>query len=155
MDYERRKIAELHRRIGNLYRTEVNVLIRTTWGKLPESEAREKLEKLKSEREACYKLVDQWESRYLLKRAENYGIEVPQRSEWRNVELIEDTDAKVTRVQAWLNEEGKAMISKQIRDARFAEWKRRADLLVPILALLVAALALFKDMIVELLKTRF
>jgi hypothetical protein len=44
------------------------------------------------------------------------------------------------------------MIAKQVRAARFSYWKGWVDLLIPILALLIAALALFKDLIVEVLK---
>jgi hypothetical protein len=51
-----------------------------------------------------------------------------------------------------LNDRGRAAVIGQIRDARLAYWKGWTDLLIPILALLIAVLALFKDIIVEILK---
>jgi len=36
------------------------------------------------------------------------------------------------------------MVERRIKDARFAYWKRWADILVPILALVVAIIALLK-----------
>ena len=106
------------------------------------------------------KLLEKYDSRVLEAKAEQYGIEIPTRPDWFATEIImfdfatvpEGADAITDR---WLNETGRIMVSKQISEARFAYWKRWADMLVPILALVVAALALFKDIIVEVLRNKF
>ena len=111
----------------------------------------------REKRDHLKKLIEKYDSRELERQAERYGIEIPIRPDWFTTEIImidfatvpEGADAITDR---WLNETGRTMISKQISEARFAYWKRWADVLIPILALIVAALALFKDIIVEVLK---
>jgi hypothetical protein len=113
----------------------------------------------RDQRAMLMKLIDQHDSRMLEKEAEKFGIEIPVRPDWFSTELIaydpdnlDDVAQPEPIVGRWLNETGRTMISKQVRDARFAYWKGWAELLVPILALIVAALALFKEIIVEVLK---
>jgi hypothetical protein len=104
------------------------------------------------------RLLDIYDSQALSKRAEKYGIEIPARPDWYSsaIKLPDPNRAdEETVIDRWLNETGRTMISKQIRDERFAYWKKWADMLVPILALVVAALALFKDIIIEVLKNKF
>ena len=103
------------------------------------------------------KLLEKYDSRVLEAKAERYGIEIPVKPEWFATEIIMLDFATVPEgaesiTDRWLNETGRTMVSKLISEARFAYWKRWADMLVPILALVVAALALFKDIIVEVLK---
>jgi hypothetical protein len=43
-----------------------------------------------------------------------------------------------------LNEIGKAVITKQIRTERLAYWKGWAEILIPVLSLIVAIIALLK-----------
>jgi hypothetical protein len=101
------------------------------------------------------KWVDQYESMVLEKDAEKWGIEIPAKPEWWDTEFISDEDRDSMNVplervrRPWLDEKGRTMLSKRIRDARFAFWKGWVELLVPPLALIIAALALFKDIIVE------
>ena len=101
-------------------------------------------------------LLAQYDSRTITRLAEKWGIDIPNRPEWYSTEIKEvdpdDFDGRDTVIDRWLNEEGRTMITRQIREARFTSWKRWIDLLVPILALLVAFVAVFKDIIVEVLK---
>jgi len=66
----------------------------------------------------------------------------------------DNVDADEGVIDRWLNETDRTMVSKLIRAERFAYWKSWADMLVPILALIVAILALFKNIIVEVLKNK-
>jgi len=113
-------------------------------------------------RDTLKQLIARIDSRELERMAERYGIEIPFRPEWFTTEIFmpqciiehehdHDHDFDPT-VERWLNETGRTMILRQIRETRFSYWKGWADLLIPILALLVAALALFKDIIVEVLR---
>jgi len=101
-------------------------------------------------------LLGQYDSRKITRLAERWGIDIPNRPEWYSTEIKEvdpdEFDGRDTVIDRWLNEEGRTMISRQISEARFASWKRWVDLLVPILALLVALVAVFKDVIIEVLK---
>jgi hypothetical protein len=102
-------------------------------------------------------LLNAAETRYLVCIAEKWGIEVPYKREWYSFEIKNPDPGivpgeTVTIYKNSLNSLGLSVINKQIRDARFAYWKGWIDLLIPILALIVAALALFKEIIVEALK---
>lgn len=95
---------------------------------------------------------------YRIERAaERWGVDIPTRPDWYSTEINKNEYASIIGgpdlyVSRWLNETGRSMLSRQIREARFIYWKGWADLLIPILALVVAALALFKDILVELVK---
>lgn len=113
----------------------------------------------REQRDKIKKLIEQHDSRELEKQAERFGIEIPTRPDWYSTDIktISQFDqayvnGQDTVIDRWLNETGRTMIAKQLRDARFSYWKGWADLLIPILALIVAALALLKDIIVEVLK---
>ncbi len=113
----------------------------------------------RKQRDSLRKAIEQDESRELEIKAERYGVEIPVRPEWFTTEIIMIDFATVPEgadsiTEKWLNETGRTMVAKQISEARFAYWKGWADVLIPILALIVAALALFKDIIVEVLKTK-
>jgi hypothetical protein len=92
-------------------------------------------------------LIEQYDSRVLEKQAERFGIEIPVRPDWFSTEIkpanADTLDSRDT-IDRWLNETGRTMITKQVRDARFAYWKGWAEILVPILALIVAIIALLK-----------
>jgi len=102
-------------------------------------------------------LLAQYDSRKITRLAEKWGIDIPNRPEWYSTEIKEvdpeEFDGRDTVIDRWLNEEGRTIISRQVSEARFARWKQWVDLLVPILALLVALVAVFKD-IVEVLKNK-
>lgn len=145
---ERRKIRQIRRRIGSLRITELDEAIRRRRGEDVsdtdfEAEERQQLQ-----------LLEVFESRLLIRKAQSFGIEVPYKAEWFTETMPdpEDPDTKHELALDRLSERGRAAVIKQIREARFAYWKGWVDLLIPILALLVAVLALFKDIIVEVLK---
>jgi|GEM_PF-4233006 hypothetical protein len=103
-------------------------------------------------------LLGEHDSRLLEAEAEKWGIEIPtneDKSDWyKTKDPYPDSitgDTTYTVVE-YLNDKGRTMIGKQVRDAKFAYWKGWADVLIPILALIVAGLALFKDIIVEAIK---
>jgi hypothetical protein len=78
---------------------------------------------------------------YLLEReAERWGVEIPKSSEFYDFAGTTNPEAPLRT----LNEQGRARVSKQVRAARLAYWKTWIQLLVPILALIVAILALMK-----------
>ncbi|PYS70364.1 MAG: hypothetical protein DMF69_13770 [Acidobacteria bacterium] len=106
-------------------------------------------------RDNLIRSLEQYDSHQLEIQAERYGIEIPVKPEWFSTEIKAadpDTVGAKDVIDRWLNETGRAMISKQVSDARFARWKRWVELLIPIFALIVAILALFKDIIVELVR---
>jgi hypothetical protein len=101
------------------------------------------MEQWEAEFEARRQLLLEYESSDLVQEALRWGIDVD--PEW-HVELI-DTDSHTMpqlKQPAWLNETGRMKLRKQIRDARFAYWKGWAEIIIPILALLVAIIALVK-----------
>jgi hypothetical protein len=90
-------------------------------------------------------LLKEYDSHLLIQEAVRWGIDVPHRPEWHTE--LKDTDPHTMpkrRTMIWLNDTGRSVVSKQIRDARFAYWKGWAEILVPVLALLVAIIALLK-----------
>ena len=100
------------------------------------------------------KLIGQYESEALVRKAESWRIEVSPKPDWRETDYISkhglesydlspDNTERVHPV-TYLSEKGFTMITKQLREARFAYWKGWAELLIPILALIVAILALLK-----------
>lgn len=94
-------------------------------------------------------ILAELETNYLVRKAESWGIEVPRKRDWFVVESKTDTMDTILleaaiEVRDTLNNLGKAVITKQIREARFAYWKAWADILIPILALVVAIIALLK-----------
>jgi hypothetical protein len=106
-------------------------------------------------------LLGQYDSHVLESDAERWGIEIPHnedKPDWYS-EKIKNPDpdnlpgGTINLVGDYLNDRGRTMVGKQVRDAKFAYWKGWADLLVPILALAVAFLALFKDVIVAYIQT--
>lgn len=105
------------------------------------------------EMERLRQLAGQVQFRIIENKAAKWGIELPNKPEWYDSALIKlDPDGTSEEMCRWLNQSGITMVSRQIKEARFAYWKQWVDLLVPILALLVAALALLKEIIVEVLK---
>ena len=103
------------------------------------------------------------DSRTLIAEAMNWGVEVPdstRKPEWYSEEIKRskaDTLGGTTKaviVRPYLNRTGAVMIMNQIREAKLEYWRNRTAILVPILALIVAILALCKDIIITLLKQR-
>lgn len=128
---ELKKIREIRREIVGLELRELEVYVQTQ--KLPDDDPRkvEELAHIAEERQRQLDLLDKYESRYLLRKAENWGIELPFKEEWYAGKGL-------------LNNLGRAVITKQIRDARFAYWKGWVELLIPVLSLLLAIIALLK-----------
>jgi hypothetical protein len=56
----------------------------------------------------------------------------------------DDPDASDDRAVLLLNEAGKAAITRLIRNEQFSYWKRWAEILIPVLSLIVAIIALMK-----------
>jgi hypothetical protein len=90
-------------------------------------------------------MLAQYDSRVIKKEAVKWGIDIPSRLDWRDSEVNESDERGFTVETSWLNDIGRTMIGKQIRDARFAYWKGWAEILIPILSLIVAILALSKS----------
>lgn len=82
------------------------------------------------------------ESNILIERATGWGIEVLDKPEWYSVT---NKGRTVNIVLPYLNQKGTAIINHQIRIARFAYWKSWAEILIPILSLIIAILALLKS----------
>jgi hypothetical protein len=97
-------------------------------------------------------LERQYLSKLLIEEAESWGIEVPERNDWREIIVISgigvDSTNTVDPTIEWpvtiLSVKGRTMITKQIREARLAYWKSWAEILIPILSLVVAIIALLK-----------
>jgi hypothetical protein len=150
MDSELKKIREIRTRILGI---EIGRLSEHVQSMPPPIKALEYLGRDK-ERARLLEVLDSYETRYLIRKAESWGIEVPYKPEWY-VMTIQDPNDPSTGEDVFLdrlNSLGKAVITKQIRDARFARMKDVVGVLVPVLALIVAILALFKDIIVQVLK---
>lgn len=102
----------------------------------------------RKQRDKIKRLIEQHDSRQIVRQAERFGIEIPVKPEWFTTEIkhIDPDNLESEEVMdRWLNETGRTMIERQVKEARFAYWKRWADILVPILALIVAIIALLKD----------
>ena len=99
---------------------------------------------------AAYRVLEkEYDSSDLLQEAIKWGSR-GSKPEWR-IEFIETDKYKIPHSpyellqrtnMTWLNETGRSVLKKQIRDARFAYWKGWAEIVIPILALLVAIIAL-------------
>lgn len=107
--------------------------------------------------------INAMESELLLSEAETWGIEMPTKPECYvpaiktpdsfKMYLRTKGDSEVgDEVPTHLSRQGRTMITKQIRDARRANAKWWVEVLTPVLALAVAFLSLFKDIIIEVLK---
>ncbi len=144
-----KKIRQLRRKLVALELKGLDYHFRAWNDEPPFVEAAQKLESLEDERHKHLALLDEYESRYLIRKAQTWGIEVPYKREWYSVEVKNpDPDnmlgEKVTVFQDWLNDIGKAVVTKQIRDERFAYWRGWAGILIPILSLMIAIIALLK-----------
>ena len=136
---ELKKLRQLRRRIWRLELRMVDLaLTASRYERLPSDDAVAKFKVAEDEREAQLALLDEYESQYLIRKAQRWGIEVPYKKEWYIVK--ERNDEPVY----WLNEVGKAVIIRQIRNEQFAHWRRWAEILIPILSLIVAIIALMK-----------
>jgi hypothetical protein len=104
------------------------------------------LEEWTDRREHCIAVLRQWSSDDLIKEAIRWGVEVPDRPDWwtEYKSVGPSTINPQTMSYKWLNDVGLSMISKQVRDERFEYWKGWAQILVPILSLLVAIIAMLK-----------
>jgi hypothetical protein len=82
----------------------------------------------------------------LVKEAIRWGVEVPDRLDWwtEYISVSPSTINPQSTNYKWLNDVGLSMISKQVKDAKLDYWQRWAQILVPILSLLVAIIALLK-----------
>ncbi len=99
----------------------------------------------------CAKLVRKYESEAIIHGAETWGIEIQSKPDWYETDQvtgfgIQDALKNIDQKRriTFLSEKGFTMITKQIREARFAYWKGWAGILIPILSLIVAILALLK-----------
>lgn len=77
------------------------------------------------------------EIKTIIFEAATWGIEPPKDRDWY---LVEDCETEI--VTPDLNDSAIAMLQHRIRDARLAYWKGWAEMLIPILSLLVAIIAL-------------
>jgi hypothetical protein len=141
---ELKKIRELRRKLVLLEFEEIDAIFKHRRGDAPTN-----LEDFKRRREEISDHLDIYESRYLIRKAESFGIEVPYKEEWHCFQIKDAEPGKVTgevitRIKEPLNNLGVAVITKQIRDVRFAYWKGWAEILIPILSLVLAILALLK-----------
>lgn len=107
-------------------------------------------------------LYDEVESFYLLKVAESWGIKPPpSKSECyiqydkATLDRLHELGIEDTERPEILNTLGRAMIKNEIRDAKRASVKWWIEVLIPVLALAVALVSLFKDIVVEVLKNKF
>ena len=107
---------------------------------------------IEEQRKEIAEKLDLYETRHLIGTAESWGIEVPYKADWYQRDVDDSGGVELVTFSDRLNTLGKAVITRQIREARRASVKWWADILIPILALLVAFLALFKDIIVEVLQ---
>lgn len=97
-----------------------------------------------SRRDHCAAVLKQWNSDKLIQEAIQWGVEIPDREDWWTEYISESPSRLHTQKLEWLSPIGQTMVSKQIRDARFAYWKGWAEILIPILSLLVAIIAILK-----------
>lgn len=145
MSNELKKIKETRRKLREIdYDSILVQLVR-----IPDDVRDAKLAEWKRQRAELAGQLDRLESDYIIKKAQSWGIEVPRKQEWyvghfKNPDPDNIPGETIAIEQEWLNDIGKAVITKQIRDARFAYWKGWVDLLIPILALVVALIALLK-----------
>ena len=78
----------------------------------------------------------------LIRKASRYGVDNLPPQE------IYESKQKGIKPRRYFSPQAKAQLIKMVADARYKWWKRWVDLFVPILSLLVAALAFMKDIII-------
>ena len=142
LEKERRELAKRIRRM------EVSVFLKEIGNPLPPFVVpfeRQELDRLQG-------LLGQLDSQLLEREAVTWGIDIPDSSnkpDWytaktKNPYPDDLPGEMVMLVNDWLNEKGRTIVTKQIRDARFEYWRGWAQILIPILSLIVAILALLK-----------
>jgi hypothetical protein len=139
---ELKKIREIRNKILSLELAEMDAMSRRN---IPEEKNAE-LAMIAADRAYQLDLLEHYECRYLIRKAESLGIEVPYKPEWY-VMRVEDPKRPRETVevkQQNLNNLGKAVINRQIREARRASVKWWIDVLIPVLALLVALAAIIE-----------
>ena len=93
------------------------------------------------ERAKLSEMLRECESNMLIERATRWGIEVCDKPEWYSQTNKTGT---VKILLPYLNQAGTAVLTHQIRMAKFAYWKVGSEILIPILSLTVAILALLR-----------
>lgn len=84
----------------------------------------------------------------LIRKAGRYGVDNPPSQE------TYEPKQKGEKPRHYFSPPAKAQFIKMIADAKYKWWKRWVDLFVPILSLLVAALAFMKDIIIAWINHR-
>lgn len=102
------------------------------------------------ERATTSELIRDYDSKLLILKATQWGIEVPSKPDWYSVQNKSGT-ANV--ILPYLNDKATAILSHKIRKAKLAYWQALAGIIITILSLVVATLALLKDVIVAYLKS--
>ena len=94
--------------------------------------------------------LDIFESNLLRQKARRMGVEIPKKPGWWDNDIEEFMALNVPAgdmdnlANWWLTEDGRSIVAKQVSDAQLAYWKRWAELLIPILSLIIAIIALLK-----------
>jgi hypothetical protein len=92
------------------------------------------------ERATVAELIRECESKLLIEKATQWGIDTPTDSD----SYAQETNANLRIITPYLNQAAKAVLIHKIRSARFAYWKAWSEILIPILSLIVAILALIR-----------
>lgn len=142
---ELKKIRATRRRLLRLELRDFDTRLRVDMPKLLKAA---EFQGIAKERKALLDQLENLETRYLIRKAESWGIEVPYKADWYQRDIDDSGGVELVTFSDRLNTLGKAVITRQIREARRASMKWWADILVPLIALAVAFLALFKDIIV-------
>lgn len=100
------------------------------------------------ERATTSELIRECDSKLLIQKATRWGIEVPSKPDWYSVQ---NKSLTVNVILPYLNDTATAILSHQIRKAKLAYWQALAGIIITILSLVVATLALLKDVIVGVL----
>jgi hypothetical protein len=93
------------------------------------------------------KLAEQIESELLRERAAWWGIEIPNKPEWQEIELISEfgidgkTGTERDQPIVTFNEKGRAIITRQIREAQLSYLQKWVAVLTPLLSLLLSVLS--------------
>lgn len=106
----------------------------------------EEVQRIRVELEPLEDRFDVIETERLERKASRMCIEIPRDKEgwWRSVDTARVTDGQLSIVVSVLTSPGQRGVRKLIREERIRTTKRWFDLLVPILALIVAILALIR-----------
>lgn len=94
--------------------------------------------------------LEQFESNIVTDSAMKWGVEISNNPDWWDDDrhVLEEEGVPPDMLDSvssrWLNVTGRAIIRKRIGDAKFERFKRVAEILIPILSLVVAILALLK-----------